>query len=159
MNRKIYLLELIFLTMFNCMFAQTPDFIELLTPAEFNTEPEEMNNIVLEINVEKGYHIQANPVEEDFLIPTTVKITSSKNVLVGNPVYPAGKTLTLRGTEENLVVYDGKIYIIIPVQITQPAQKDFHLIEGELEYQACDSVKCFMPRTITFAIPVKSKNS
>lgn len=159
MNRKIYLLAIIFLAMVNCMFAQTPDFIELLIPAEFNTVPGKMNNIVLEINIGKGYHIQANPVEEDFLIPTTVKITSSKNVLVGNPVYPAGKTLTLRGTEENLLVYDGKIYIIIPVQITQPVQKDFHLIEGELEYQACDSVKCFMPRTITFTIPVKSKNS
>ncbi len=156
MNQKINLLALIFLALVNCMFAQTPDFIELLTPAELNTAAGEINNIVLEINIEKGYHIQANPVNEEFLIPTSVKIISSKNVIVGNPVYPAGKTLTLRGTEENLVVYDGKINIIIPVQITQPVQKDFDLIEGEFEYQACDSVKCFMPRTITFAIPVKN---
>ena len=73
--------------------------------------------IKIEIEIKKGYHIQANKVKDGLLIPTTVKIDEDKNITTGRQEFPPAKKFKLEGTDDFLDVYDGVFEIRIPFKM------------------------------------------
>jgi hypothetical protein len=112
-------------------------------------------NISIEIDITEPYHVQANPVNDEYLIPTTIEIIPENEIILGNPIYPPGKLFKLEGTENNLLVYDGKFSIKVAINVLNNVQHGDHTLKGTLHYQACDSLRCFAPRTMPFTIPIK----
>jgi hypothetical protein len=112
------------------------------------------SEINIEIEIKNGYHIQANKVKNEF-IPTTLEIKGDKEIIVKNKVFPPVKKFKLEGTDEYLDVYDGIFEIGIFFTTKKEIQKGLHHLDGQLNYQACDSMRCLFPRSIEFSVDVE----
>ena len=110
--------------------------------------------IILNVEVKEGYHIQANKVNDEFLIPTTVEIAAIKKIEVGKQLFPVAKKFKLEGTNDFLDVYDGSFEISIPLKTLRGIQKGKVYMQAKLRYQACDFKTCLFPKTIDFTIPL-----
>lgn len=109
----------------------------------------------LVVDVVDGYHIQAHEVKDEFLIPTTLSLNTGGAFVAAAPVFPATHKFRLEGTDEYLDVFDGKFEIEVHLRAS-PATKDgLHRVEGELHYQACDSIRCLFPRTAKFVMAIQ----
>lgn len=111
-------------------------------------------NIALRLLVRRGYHVQANPVENPSLIPITLTIEPVEGISVGAPLYPRAKRLRLAGDDQDLVVYDGTFVIALPVNARPDIAGASFTLKGSLRYQACDDRHCLFPVTFPIAIPV-----
>jgi hypothetical protein len=105
--------------------------------------------------VKEGYHIQANKVNDEFIIPTTLDIDTDRMMVMGKQVFPSGKKLKLEGTRDYLFVYDGKFKITMPLKAKEKIKKGKYMLDAKLRYQACDDKICFFPKAIDFSITVK----
>jgi hypothetical protein len=87
--------------------------------------------VSIDIIIKKGFHLQANPVNDEFLIPTAVQLKPDKNIIPGAPVYPPGHLFILKGASDTLSVYGGRFSIGLPFQILPAAQpKEYTLKEN-----------------------------
>jgi len=114
---------------------------------------------VIEVGVEvkEGYHIQANKVSDESLIPTTLQVNNTEFITINKQEFPPSKQFKLEGTDSFLNVYDGKFLIklfLTPVAETKVGK---YILSAKLRYQACDSKSCLFPRVIDFSIPVEVK--
>jgi hypothetical protein len=118
----------------------------------------ESNRIDIEVIVRKGYHIQANVVDDESLIPTTLEIRSNEYITIRKQEFPRSKKFKLEGTDSYLNVYDGKFLVKLFIDPLKAGPESKYILEARLRYQACDSKSCLFPRTIDFSIPLEIKN-
>ena len=111
--------------------------------------------INIKIEIKKAYHIQANKVKDDFLIPTTIEINEYKNIITGIPQFPPPKKFKLEDTDIFLEVYDGVFEISIPTSVAKEIPEGKHTLKANLQYQACNNKTCLFPRTISFSFTIK----
>jgi hypothetical protein len=107
--------------------------------------------------VQKGYHVQANRVNDESLIPTTLEVNGPKGITIIKQEFPTGKEFKLEGTDTLLSVYDGKFLIKLFLSPDAEIQRGNYVLDAKLRYQACDSKSCLFPRVIDFSIPVEVK--
>jgi hypothetical protein len=110
------------------------------------------------LTVMKGFHIQANPASNPQLIATTLTLEPAEGVQAGAPAYPPGKAYRLAATGTEVMTYDGKIDIAVPVSAAAGAKAGHYELKGKLRYQACNDKTCFFPMTLDVAIPVTLKD-
>src|SRR5262249_17907169 len=107
------------------------------------------------VAVSEGYHLQANPASEDYLIPTRLELKNSGGVTVGKISYPPGKPYRLNGAEKDLQTYHGNFEIIVLLKASGAARPSKCTLQGRLHYQACDSKTCLFPASVPLTITVK----
>jgi uncharacterized protein len=106
--------------------------------------------VTLTIDVEKGWHIYANPVGNEDLDATKTIITFTSK---GKPVtatvnYPPGK-LVLDKTVGNYKVYEDRVAIQATVErpdVTAP-------LEATIKLNACNDRGCLPPGQTTITVP------
>jgi hypothetical protein len=113
------------------------------------------STMLLSIEVKGGYHIQAHELDNEFIIPTTLEIIGNNDFILQKPIFPPSKKFKLAGTDTYLDVYDGRFEVRIFFTTTEQIQKKIHHLKGKLSYQACDSLRCFSPKTVEFLIEVE----
>jgi DsbC/DsbD-like thiol-disulfide interchange protein len=110
--------------------------------------------IVIKVEIDKGWHIYANPVGYPDLAPnaTTVKIKGKSNPRVVQIVYPKGKTAkdTIDTTEFEYKIYEGTVTIKATVQ---RAVNDKEPLEIAVTLNACKEKTCLMPGTAKVTVP------
>ena len=89
----------------------------------------------LELEIAPGWHLQANPASEPYLVPTEVR--AEKGVL-RNIRYAEGEPFASRFSSEAIAVYSGR------VEITGEISPGGRL---SLTYQPCDEARCLPPVT------------
>ena len=110
--------------------------------------------ISISVEVVKGYHIQANKVNDESLIPTTLEVSEVKGITINRLEFPPGKKFKLKGTSTFINVYDGKFIIKLFISPSAKLQTGNYVLGAKLHYQACDSMTCLFPRTSDFSIPI-----
>jgi hypothetical protein len=100
---------------------------------------------VVSITVAEGYHVQANPASDEFLVPLTLELDPIEGFVFGTPEYPAGVAYRLEGTDSDLMTYEGTFAVKIP--ITTAMSGTFGM-KGSVNFQACDSKRCLMPSSV-----------
>jgi Disulphide bond corrector protein DsbC len=133
----------------------TSNEIVKITAPEVMVPAGKSSVIRVKIEVKKGYHIQANKVNNEFLIPTTLEINTDRKIILGKKVFPRSKKFKLEGTDNFLDVYDGIFEISIPFETCKTIQKRDYVLGSKFTYQACDSKSCLFPKIIDFFIHVK----
>ena len=118
----------------------------------------EGNWVEIGVNVKEGYHINANTVSDEFLIPTTLEIKSNEFLIVRDQEFPPARQFKLEGTDNFLSVYDGKFLIKLFVIPVKNVAEGKYILKARLQYQACDSRTCFFPRDIDFSIHVEVRS-
>ena len=111
----------------------------------------------LKLLISGGYHVNANPATEKYLIPTEAKFETAEGITPNKPVYPSPVTKKFSFSEKPLAVYESEAIIKLPLRAASTATKGAHTLKGKLQVQACDDQACYRPGTIDVSIPVNVK--
>ena len=112
----------------------------------------EVDNVVMQLKIAGGWHINANPPGQDNLIPTTVTVAADAPVEIVDVAYPKGKTVRFEFSDKSLNVYENSL--TIPIKLKQKSDwKRNTRITLKLTYQPCNETECLLPQTLN--IPVK----
>lgn len=101
--------------------------------------------IAVVAEIQRGFHINANKVLEDYLIPTMVKAEVPAGLRIVETIYPQGKRQKFEFSENEMAVYDGSITILLKLQAERTAPMGDVKIPMTLRYQACNDVACLPP--------------
>jgi DsbC/DsbD-like thiol-disulfide interchange protein len=126
--------------------AWADDVATVIAPRQLGLRAGETRDLVVEVIVKPGHYVQANPAAQPFLIPTALTLACTPGVTVGEPRYPAPKRLRLAGSGDELLVYDRRFVIVVPITRSQRNGAQVQL-KGSLGYQGCDGRHCLFPRS------------
>lgn len=116
------------------------------------------SEITLLFKIEYGYHIQADTVNDDNLIPAALMIEPIAGIALSKPTYPDYREFQLKGTVQKLLVFDGELKIVVRISAAESVKEGSYALPGSLYYQACDSVRCLFPRKLRFNVTVNTTN-
>jgi DsbC/DsbD-like thiol-disulfide interchange protein len=156
--REIIISSLIFFVGIGTVFAQENAIVTIIPPKPMAVAKGQITQLTVTAKIKKGFHIQANPAADEFLIPTTLTIQAGEGIIPDKPVYPSGHRYRLKGSTEDLLTYEGEVIIRLPVQVMESAPAGNASVTGKLKYQPCDDRKCMFPRSVPVNIPVQIVN-
>jgi hypothetical protein len=143
--------RLIFLFVPFVAYSQHADIVTV-TAEKLVLKAGDIKNLKIGIRIKEGFHIQANKLKDESLIPTTLMIDTTEGLLPGKSIYPTAKKYKLEGADSLLDVYDGKVEILVPVRAAIEIRPGVHHFNAVLRYQACDAKRCFFPRSLELTI-------
>jgi hypothetical protein len=112
--------------------------------------------VTLEFRVSSGFHINSNAPNDEFLIPTALRMDLPTDIILGKIDYPAGKDLTFPfSPDKKLNVYNGDFAIKLIVHPLHSVNPGKYVVHGQLRYQACDNAQCFPPKSLPVNFEVK----
>jgi DsbC/DsbD-like thiol-disulfide interchange protein len=135
--------------------AASEPIVTLRPPEELKLKPAEARDAALEITIRDGFHIQANPAANEFLIPLTIAVETTEALSTGAPRYPPPSRYRLEGTDEDLLVYGGVMIVPVPVRALRSTPPGLHTLQGKVKYQACDDRSCRPPATAAFELKIQ----
>jgi uncharacterized protein YyaL (SSP411 family) len=101
------------------------------------------DEIVTTIQVDEGWHVNANPASFDYLVPTSV---SFEGLSATRVTYPSPVRIKPKFAPDGLDVYEGVTTIV--ALCPKGALKNPPGIRGTLSVQACSNEVCLPPATI-----------
>jgi hypothetical protein len=115
--------------------ADSSDFVHLVKVARG-----EKGEIIITLGIEDGFHINANPASEPYLIPTSVHFAG---IAPDHVAYPSAVRFKPKFSEEPIDVYEGMISIIA---VFRPTKLDgVRHLRVTVTVQACTDQICFPP--------------
>jgi uncharacterized protein YyaL (SSP411 family) len=98
----------------------------------------------VDLRIQPGWHINANPASDPSLIPTEIIVPSGQITIV-DIAYPPPELLMADFVNESIAVYSGRVRLT--AEITHPGNLDGNET-FVLHYQACDASRCLLPSEI-----------
>lgn len=118
-----------------------------------------LRDLVVTLRVPEGQHLYGEPVP-DGMVATRVELDESAGLISVDPQYPPTRPHVLRGTGEELQIFEGDVVIRVPVTHNQrllDTHDDGSLtvrVGGTIRWQSCDDDVCHLPATHRFALDV-----
>jgi hypothetical protein len=114
------------------------------------------STVPLSFRVASGYHINSNRPKSEFLIPTTLKVEATTDIMIGGIAYPDGRDMSFAfAPDEKLNVYTGDFQVDVNVRPLHSVQTGKYVVRGSLKYQACDNSACYPPKQVPVSFDVK----
>ncbi|MBL4674561.1 MAG: DUF255 domain-containing protein [Arenicella sp.] len=114
--------------------------------ANINSE----NKLTVNIDISKGWHINASQVLNKYLIPTTLAqsslVPSGECLNFEKVNYPEGELVSLGFQEDKLLVYENSV--ILSTDLSQDTKSGCQTLAAELSIQACTDEVCQAPEKI-----------
>lgn len=109
-------------------------------------DAEGKQTVTITLDIEKPWHLYANPVTNEDLASaqTEVTISAKKKPESVKIDYPAGKVI-VDAAVGNYKVYEGKVTIKARVK---RAKGDTSPLEVSIKLQSCDDKRCLLPATV-----------
>ena len=114
----------------------------------------ETGEIVLTLDIEPGWHVNANPASMEFLIPTVAKSSAGGQSLDIPTEYPRGRVSDIVLGDTALEVYDdGASIRLLPDEKQTAALKEAGKLDMTVRVQACsDEGVCLAPTDMPVAL-------
>ncbi|PAU75846.1 hypothetical protein CK501_16265 [Halovibrio salipaludis] len=114
----------------------------------------ETGEIVLTLDIEPGWHVNANPASMEFLIPTVVSSSLKGQSLDIPTEYPRGRVSDITLDDTALEVYDdGASIRLLPDEKQTTALKEAGKLDMTVRVQACsDEGVCLAPADLPVAL-------
>jgi DsbC/DsbD-like thiol-disulfide interchange protein len=112
---------------------------------------------VIQITVQSGYHLNANPPTYSYLKATVLEVSPADGVSVGSVGYPKAINKKFAFAEKPLAVYEGQTELKATLKADKSAKPGQRSISARLRIQACDEEVCYPPGALELAIPVNIK--
>lgn len=127
-------------------------------PEELTLAKGESGMAVVRLQIQKGYHVNANPPSLRYLIPTELQLTPAGGISVEFITYPDALTKTFSFSPDvPLKVYEGETIVKASLKANASAETGPHNLSAKLRVQACDDQVCYPPGTIDLTLPVTIK--
>ena len=127
-------------------------------PEELTLGKGESGTATVRLQIQHGYHVNANPASFPYLIATQLDITSAAGVSVGAITYPDPLTKKFSfSPDAPLKVYEGETIVKAMVKADAAAQPGKHNLSAKLRVQACDDMVCYAPGVMDLTVPVVVK--
>ena len=127
-------------------------------PDELTLGKGESGTAVVRVQIQQGYHVNANPPTLKYLIPTELTLTPASGLSVEFIAYPDPLTKTFSfSPDAPLKVYEGEALIKASLKADATAESGKHNLSAKLRVQACDDQVCYAPGTIDLIVPVTIK--
>ena len=131
---------------------ETPSLVT--AAAEIKSHNSGIFNVMLQLNIAEGWHINANPAGQDNLIPTTVTVSANTPFEILDIAYSKGRSTRFEFSNESLNVYEENLTIPLQLRRKPNVKHDEHVpIMLQLTYQLCNETECLLPQTLD--IPLK----
>ncbi len=98
--------------------------------------------ILVRLEIDDGFHINANPASEDFLVPTRITALDGE---IGPIDYPPGKPFRAEFARSAIDVFEGVLELRVPVIGEMPTRL-------RVDLQACDDRVCLAPDEVEVAV-------
>lgn len=98
------------------------------------------------LDIPKGLHVNSRYPRNEYLIPTTVKVSGS-GVRLGPVSYPAGKNRTYSYSEEPISVYEGRVVFGFNVSVPKNFRGNRVRVRALVRFQPCTDEVCYAPKT------------
>ncbi len=102
-------------------------------------------DILVTAKIRQGFHINANPASQDYLIPTTLEAELPRGFQSIETVYPKGALRKFRFSATPLSVYEGTVTLRMRVEAPSEAPGGRSKLALKLHYQACNEEACLPP--------------
>ena len=117
----------------------------------------ETTEAIVQLTIEKGFHLNANPPTYPYLKATELEIKPADGLKPGKITYPEAITQKFAFAEGPLAVYEGQKEIKAEILTEKSASKGLRTLAAVLRVQACDDQVCYPPGTIDLQIPLTLK--
>lgn len=107
----------------------------------------------VDIRIQADWHINSNKPNDEFLIPTELRIAQSKDYKVKHIVFPEHTLKRLAFSDEPLAIFDGAFSIQFDGRISENADSVVNLT-GTFYFQGCNDQVCLSPTEIPFALKI-----
>jgi thiol:disulfide interchange protein len=112
--------------------------------------------VAVEVSTAHGWHVQSAAAPRPY-IATKLTVAPVEGLSFGAPRYPVPLNLpappALGGG--TLSVYEGRVYVLLPITVEDMAAPGTRTVELSLLTQACDDKSCLPPKTIALKVPVR----
>jgi hypothetical protein len=105
------------------------------------------DELLVTLNVDKGYHINANPASLAYLIPTRLTFD---NLAPKEIIYPRPVRFKPEFALEGLDVYENKVSIV--ARFPKGTLEESSSIRGKVTVQACDDQTCLPPADLQLIV-------
>lgn len=112
--------------------------------------------INVKADIQGGYHINANKLDDPDLIPTTLSIEGN-DIKLSKISWPGAHKYKFSFSETELDVYEGSVNIGVNLKARKDLKPGTYEISGVLNYQACNDRACFAPKDAPFTVSVTIK--
>jgi len=106
-------------------------------------------NVVINITMAPGWHVNAHRPNQDYLIPTA--LVDANGTVLANVQYPDPITKSLGFSESELALYEHSVNVEMPVS-DLTVKDDLVLSELLLQLQACDDTVCLPPEDVKLTV-------
>ncbi len=117
------------------------------------SEPVKIN---VKASIQEGFHINANKISDEDLIPTTINVESA-DFKLSKTSWPSAKKYKFSFSETELDVYEGSITIGLTLKARKDLKPGKYEVTGAVNYQACNDRACFPPKNAEFSLTVTIK--
>ena len=108
------------------------------------------------LDLQKGYHVNANPPSLGFQIPTVLAPAPNQGIRWGEVRYPPGEPFTAAWSEgKSIRVYTGRAVLRLSGTVAPDAPPGPAALRLRLTYQGCDENTCYQPGERTLDIPTR----
>lgn len=115
--------------------------------------------IAVKVNIERGWHINSDAPNDEFLIPTSFNLLSDRGYKITTVKYPEPIILNLTFSQEPVSVFEGEFFIGVVLEAPEDLELGEHQIPVELYYQACDDLTCEPPNAVNSSLTIKVVDS
>lgn len=104
----------------------------------------EIFHVNLSIIVNKGWHINSNKPNDEFLIPSEVSVKSDF-VKLNSVTYPKAEEINFSFSDQPVSVYEGNTSAKLQLKANKDIKAGKYKVKVVLDYQACNDVSCLPP--------------
>lgn len=106
------------------------------------------------LSIMSGYHVNANPATQKFLIPTALNVKPEAGFTVDKITYPKPLSKKFPFADVPLDVYEGDAVIKLTLKAARDARPGQHTLHTDIRVQPCDDKTCYPPATLATGLEV-----
>lgn len=115
----------------------------------------QITNLYVTLKMAEGLHVYG-PETPDGYTPTTVAVTATEGLSIGEPAFPPTRPFSIEGLPEEFQVMDGEATIVIPIQ-SRIREAGEASVNVAVRFQACTDSECLLPQTLSLQLNVATE--
>ena len=110
--------------------------------------------LAVEMAIANGFHINANPPSEEWLIATAVTVGGVAGVAAEQTFYPKAEKVLFGFWPQPLAVYERSAVAGVRLSVEPDAPLGEHTLDISVDYQACNDQACLAPTRVSMVLPM-----